>query len=203
MRNLTIPKLHPKDGTTVSALETTVDEHDCHVYLITGFRHTTNKAYCATKDEEGPNASAIRDAVLSRDALHVIGFQQGDPATRGVNGITMEVLLAVVADRLERMQSGPWACAENATALTSARAAIDALQSRGRRLQGTPVDSPTSASPDDIQALVRQLIALRPSLSYNESYAGEPPGLVKSDVTEWERKGGYSTIPPTISRSGA
>lgn len=203
MRHLTIPRLHPKDRTVVAALQTEADEHDCHVYMLTGFRHTTNRAYRATEYGDGPNAHAIETAATSPDALHILAFQHGDPATIGVNGITMEALLAVLADRLQCIQGGPWACAENATALGCILAASDALQSRSRRLKGAHGDEPAAAAPEDLRALVRRLIALRPSLSYNESYAGEPTGLVKSDVTEWERKGGDSSLPPTISQSGA
>lgn len=38
-----------------------------------------------------------------------------------------------------------------------------------------------------IQHAINTLMALRPSLSYNESYCGEPAGLVKSSVAAWER----------------
>ncbi|WP_321782389.1 hypothetical protein [Burkholderia pyrrocinia] len=48
----------------------------------------------------------------------LIEFQNGPIAEAGVNGITHEVLLAIVADRLRSFQSGPFSCRENALALT-------------------------------------------------------------------------------------
>ena len=47
-----------------------------------------------------------------------IRFQNGPIAENGVNGITQEVLLAIVIDRLQSFQKGPFACRENALALT-------------------------------------------------------------------------------------
>lgn len=47
-----------------------------------------------------------------------IPFQNGPIKENGVNGITQEALLAVVADRLRSFQAGPFSCRENAVALT-------------------------------------------------------------------------------------
>lgn len=63
-------------------------------------------------------------------ADHHISFQNGPIAEHGVNGITQEVLLAIVADRLESFQNGPFACRENEIALEKVQEAIEALQSR-------------------------------------------------------------------------
>lgn len=63
--------------------------------------------------------------------LHV-HFQNGPIAEAGVNGITQEVLLAIVIDRLRCFQAGPYACPENADALTHATEALEALKSRTR-----------------------------------------------------------------------
>lgn len=48
------------------------------------------------------------------------------PVADGVNGITNEALLAILADRLRGFQGGPFACQENADAL----AAIETAQAR-------------------------------------------------------------------------
>lgn len=45
-------------------------------------------------------------------------FQNGPIAENGVNGITQEVLLEIVADRLRSFQAGPFSSRENAVALT-------------------------------------------------------------------------------------
>jgi hypothetical protein len=59
-------------------------------------------------------------------------FQHGLPSEVGVNGITDEVLLAVLIDRLEGFLQGPFACRESDAALTHLRNALAALQVRTR-----------------------------------------------------------------------
>lgn len=89
-----------------------------HRYEITGFDATDN-------------ASAISATmpVAQMDGLVVL-FQNGPINEYGVNGITQEVLLAIVADRLEAFQAGPFACPENRNALAHVQDAMTWLQSR-------------------------------------------------------------------------
>jgi hypothetical protein len=47
-----------------------------------------------------------------------IEFQDGPINEAGVNGLTQEVLLAIVADRLRSFQKGPYSSRYNALALT-------------------------------------------------------------------------------------
>lgn len=61
-----------------------------------------------------------------------IYFQNGPIDEQGVNGVTQEVLLAVVIDRLRSFQAGPFACMENGSALEAAEQALDWLKSRTR-----------------------------------------------------------------------
>ncbi|MGB3067054.1 MAG: hypothetical protein WBC18_00830 [Ottowia sp.] len=61
-------------------------------------------------------------------------FQNGNPNQVGPRGITMEVLLAVLADRLRGFQNGAFPCQENANALSHVEAALAALKSRVLRL---------------------------------------------------------------------
>lgn len=69
-----------------------------------------------------------------------VQFQNGPIAEAGVNGTTHEVLLAIVADRLESFQAGPYACDENAMALAHVREALHALLSRTRARQARGVE---------------------------------------------------------------
>lgn len=62
-----------------------------------------------------------------------LAFQNGPIKEAGVNGVTHEVLLAVVIDRLEGYQSGQFACEENAVALEALRTAVIALKSRTQK----------------------------------------------------------------------
>lgn len=61
-----------------------------------------------------------------------ICFQNGPISAdgNGVNGLTHEVLLAIVADRLRAFQKGQYACKANACALTHIEEATHWLQQR-------------------------------------------------------------------------
>lgn len=60
----------------------------------------------------------------------LIEFQDGPIAEAGVNGLTHEALLAIVADRLRSFQAGPYSCKANACALTKIEEAQHWLQQR-------------------------------------------------------------------------
>lgn len=66
------------------------------------------------------------------DCYCVISFQNGPIAEAGVNGVTHEALLAILCDRLRSFQAGPYACRENALALTKLEEAQHWLLSRTR-----------------------------------------------------------------------
>lgn len=71
-----------------------------------------------------------------------VSFQKGPIKEHGINGVTQETLLAVVIDRLECFQRGPFACDDNANALTHLRGAMECLQRRtknriARGVEGT------------------------------------------------------------------
>lgn len=89
-----------------------------HRYEITGFDTETNPS---RTDAEGYATRYSREVIL---------FQNGPIAEVGVNGITQEALLAIVADRLRSFQKGPFACRENALALTKIEEAMHWLHSR-------------------------------------------------------------------------
>lgn len=67
-------------------------------------------------------------------------FQNGPIAEVGVNGITHEALLAVLVDRLEHFQKGPYACRENAIALTKIQEAQHWLHHRTQQRMGRGVE---------------------------------------------------------------
>lgn len=62
--------------------------------------------------------------------LLAINFQNGPIGEHGVNGVTQEVLLAIVIDRLRSFQAGPFSSRENALALTKIEEALHWLQQR-------------------------------------------------------------------------
>jgi hypothetical protein len=72
----------------------------------------------------------------------IIGFQNGPVAEVGTNGVTHEALLAIIVDRLQSFQKGPYACRENAIALTKCEEAMHWLHHRtmaraARGVEGT------------------------------------------------------------------
>jgi hypothetical protein len=89
----------------------------CHVYQIIDVSHQN-----AVGAGEG-------DVVLCD-----IEFQNGpiNADGNGVNGIQHEDLLAIIIDRLEGFQSGPYACHANKQALDFCRCALSALNDRTR-----------------------------------------------------------------------
>jgi hypothetical protein len=102
--------------------------------------HVVNPAndriHIAVTDEPGAGGANHKYQVTFGDGpeTHVthINFQNGPIPENGVNGLTQEVLLAIVADRLRCFQAGPFACAENAEALRHVQLAQETLQNRTR-----------------------------------------------------------------------
>lgn len=74
-----------------------------------------------------------------------ISFQNGPINENGVNGVTQEILLAIVIDRLRSFQSGPFSCRENALALTKCEEALQWLHSRTLERMRRGVEGKTAA----------------------------------------------------------
>ncbi len=74
-----------------------------------------------------------------------ISFQNGPIKEQGVNGVTQEVLLAIVIDRLRSFQKGPFSCRENAIALTHCEDALMWLQRRTQERIKRGVEGTTAA----------------------------------------------------------
>lgn len=87
-----------------------------HRYVVTGFETGTN----ASLATEGPEPKSQT----------VLLFQNGPIPEFGVNGLTHEALLAIVADRLRSFQKGPYSSKENACALTHIEEAVHWLHAR-------------------------------------------------------------------------
>jgi len=65
-----------------------------------------------------------------KESITAINFQNGPIKEYGVNGISQEALLAIVADRLKSFQAGPFSTRENAIALTHVENAMLWLHKR-------------------------------------------------------------------------
>jgi hypothetical protein len=63
----------------------------------------------------------------------LIHFQHGNQSVE-INGLTNEVLLAIMADRLTAFQAGPFVCQENADMLAHIEGALLACGERASRI---------------------------------------------------------------------
>lgn len=103
------------DRLGVEAIDSPGEGGACHRYVISGF------------------TAALNPSAGDRYSLDVeLLFQNGPIGEVGVNGITHEALLAVLIDRLRGFQAGPFACRENALALTKLEEAMHWLHARTR-----------------------------------------------------------------------
>lgn len=91
-----------------------------HLYQITGFDSATNPSdpFAARYGEPAKHSTVL--------------FQNGPIPQNGTNGVTQEALLAIIIDRLRCFQAGPYACRENAIALTHLEDAMHWLNHRTR-----------------------------------------------------------------------
>lgn len=131
MRKIDTHKVNPANDT----IDITVNDEPGagganHRYEISGFDTGRNPS---AADPQGFRSSFSKQVIL---------FQNGPIPEAGVNGVTQEVLLAIVEDRLASFQVGPFACEENQKALDAVREAQHWLQFRtlkrmARGVEGT------------------------------------------------------------------
>lgn len=127
MRELTSHIVNPaNDKIIISVTDQPGSGGANHRYEITGFDTATNASL--SSDSPEPKSKTI------------ILFQNGPIGEKGVNGLTQEALLAIIADRLECFQAGPFASDLNAKALEHVNAAQEALLSRTRERMARGVE---------------------------------------------------------------
>ena len=104
----------------------TLDEHRVNL--------DNDRLIVTVVDEPGQGGANHRYEISGIDdgRLYCLDFQNGPISAdgNGINGITQEVLLAIVADRLRSFQKGPYSCKANACALTHIEEAQHWLQQR-------------------------------------------------------------------------
>lgn len=85
----------------------------------------------AVLDEPGAGGAHHHYAMQLPDGtLTEIRFQTGPIKESGVNGLTHEALLAILIDRMDSFQAGPYACEENEQARSALLAAQGWLKRR-------------------------------------------------------------------------
>ena len=121
MRTIDDHKINPANDTlTITVIDEPGSGGASHRYEVSGFMVDTNPS--------GRHPDDFTKLQETRPAE--ILFQNGPIPETGVNGLTHEVLLAIVADRLRGFQSGPFASRHNALALTKIEEAQHWLQQR-------------------------------------------------------------------------
>lgn len=100
-----------------------------HAYTISGYQPALN-----------PSVNEL----LPTEGMLVL-FQNGPIKDAGLNGVTHEVLLAILIDRLRGFSKGPYPSRENAIALTKLEEALFWLQSRTRERIARGVEGALSA----------------------------------------------------------
>lgn len=117
MRELTQHITNPaNDKLKVEVVDEPGQGNAPHYYRITGMDHVTNQ-------------SCVGTDLFDEDEQNVL-FQNGPINECGVNGVTHEVHLAILIDRLECFQAGAYSHPANAKALQHLYGALEALQSR-------------------------------------------------------------------------
>ena len=115
MREITTHKVNGlNEAIKIEALDEPGSGGACHHYRMT---------HAGPKGPINPNGDPSYSEVY---------FQNGPIGEVGVNGISNEALLAIVADRLEGFQDGPFANPHNEAALLNVHRAIDHLLQRTR-----------------------------------------------------------------------
>ena len=108
-----------------------------------------NQLWIEVTDEPGAGGANHRYKVHGPTGSHFghwnIDFQNGPIAEAGVNGITMEALLAIVIDRLRSFQAGPYPCRENEAALNFCVGALACLQMRTKERLARGVEGKAQA----------------------------------------------------------
>ena len=121
MRELTGHQVNPaNDRLKIEVLDEPGAGGACHLYGITGFDTSTNPSdpFVARHGAPAKHATVL--------------FQNGPIAEVGVNGVTHEALLAILIDRLEYFQAGPYASVYNEVALAHLTRAQKSLLDRTR-----------------------------------------------------------------------
>ena len=122
MRTITDHKLNGlNEALDITVLDEPGQGGACHEYRIAGFKRDPKAVQWGGGEKETYTEQATD-----------IHFQNGPIQEAGVNGISGEALLAIVIDRLRSFQAGPYACRENAVALTKLEESLMWLQKRTR-----------------------------------------------------------------------
>jgi hypothetical protein len=129
------PEINP-EMLTPPATEAKSPHHEIFDHKLNGLNDAIS---ILVQDDPGPGGAHHKYGLYLHEKPEwpyskglVIEFQNGPILEAGFNGFTNEALLAVLIDRMRGFQSGPFACRENAMALTKMEESLMWLQYRTR-----------------------------------------------------------------------
>lgn len=94
--------------------------------------------------QPGAGGAHLLYRLRAGNALHIdVAFQNGDPAN-GINGLTMEALLAIVLHRLRGFQSGPFPHVVNLVCAELVGLVLNLLKTRSRERIARGVEGKTT-----------------------------------------------------------
>jgi hypothetical protein len=102
--------------------------------------HRVTSVFCLDTPGAGGACHVYNIQGENGDMFATVIFQNGPVQEAGLNGCFQEDLLAIVIDRLEHFQRGPFACPENGEALLCVRVALNILNARTRDRQQRGVE---------------------------------------------------------------
>lgn len=129
MREITSHRVNPaNDKLVLQVLDAPGSGGANHLYRVSGFDSATNPSdpWATMHGMPGKHSTIL--------------FQNGPIPENGTNGLTHEVLLAILIDRLTCFQEGPFASSFNAEARYHLLAAQDRLQARTRERMARNVE---------------------------------------------------------------
>lgn len=130
-RQLTSHLVNPcNDTLTITVADKRAPDGGNRLYVIGGVPHR----------DLGAMAEKVELLLGTHEPLIAIPFQDGPINEVGVNGLTHEVLLAILIDRLEGFQDGPYANDFNGNALHHLREAQEQLLDRTRERMARGVE---------------------------------------------------------------
>lgn len=136
-RTLTSHQVNPANDTlSVTVIDQPGSGGAHHLYLVGGMDPEKNPSFDCPELEDWVETLDGYDAM---NFLPVM-FQNGPINENGVNGLTHEILLAILIDRLECFQAGPFANTYNARALVCLQEAQNTLLERTRERMARGVE---------------------------------------------------------------
>lgn len=114
------------------------DDESGSALAVVALDQPDSSGACHEYEVLGPHPDPEAHRHGEQAQLGRVSFQKGSPLAAGYNGVTLEALLTIVADRLAGFEGGPLDCGENKMARNHVLRALEFLhmRTRDRRKRG-------------------------------------------------------------------